>query len=79
MDNELGNNKVIGKKQTMRLLLEDEVKTVYIARDADSSVTNEVIELCKNKGVEIVYIDKMRELGDICGIEVNAATAAVLK
>lgn len=79
MNNELSNNKVIGKKQTMRLLLEDEVKTVYIAKDADSNVTSEVIELCKNKGVDLVYIDKMSELGELCGIEVNAATAAVLK
>lgn len=71
--------KVIGKKQTIRALSDNDVEIVFIAQDADSHVTKEIILLCENKGIDVVYISNMKELGKACGIDVNAAAAAVLK
>ncbi len=73
------NDKVIGKKQTIRALSDNNVEIVFIARDADPHVTQEIIMLCEKKGVDVKYISKMKELGKACGIDVNAAAAAVLK
>jgi len=80
MIDKLDQNKVvIGKKQTLRALLKNEAVKVYISKDADFHVTEPIVDVCKENGVEIIYFDNMRELGTACGIDVNAAAAAVLK
>jgi large subunit ribosomal protein L7A len=70
---------VIGKKQTLRALSKDDAKLIYISRDADIHVTKPIVDACKDKNVEIIYFDNMKDLGSECGIDVNAAAAAVLK
>ncbi len=70
---------VIGKKQTLRALSRDEAKLVYISKDADLHVTKVITDVCKEKNIEIIYYDSMKELGESVGISVNAAAAAVLK
>jgi large subunit ribosomal protein L7A len=70
---------VVGKKQTLRALLRDEAETVFLAKDADLHVTKEIADICKEKNVELIYYDSMKELGKSVGIGVNAAAAAVLK
>lgn len=70
--------KTIGTKQTMKALEKDKASVVFIARDAEEHVTAELKELCRKKGVEVVLVDSMRELGDACGIQVGAASAAIL-
>lgn len=80
MIDKLNQNKVvIGKKQTLRALLKNEAEKVYISKDADFHVTEPIVDVCKENGVEVIYFDNMRELGTACGIDVNAAAAAVLK
>lgn len=78
-ENLMHTKKVIGKKQTLRYLMKDEVELVYISKDADTRVTKDIIDVCNSKNIEIAYFDNMRELGKACGIDVNAAAAAVLK
>ena len=70
---------VIGKKQTLRALSRDEAKMVYLSKDADLHVTKPIADVCKEKNIEIIYYDSMKELGASVGISVNAAAAAVLK
>lgn len=72
-------NKIIGTKQVKRALQSDDVKIVFIANDADSRVVKDILELAKGKKLEVVYANNMRELGKACGIDVNAASAAILK
>lgn len=71
--------KVVGTKQAKRALDSDEIKLLYVAKDAEVFVVNELIELCKQKNIEIFYVDTMRELGKACGIDVSAAVVAILK
>lgn len=75
----LRNKIVIGKKQTLRFLSKDEVSKVFISKDADTHVTRDIIDMCKEKNIEIIYYNNMKELGKACNIDVNAAAAAVLK
>lgn len=71
------NNKVVGIKQTKRALEKGGVSYVYVARDADAGLLRPIVELCKFKGLEIKEVQTMSELGQICGIAVGAAVAAV--
>ncbi|WP_422448998.1 L7Ae/L30e/S12e/Gadd45 family ribosomal protein [Thermoanaerobacterium sp. DL9XJH110] len=70
--------KTIGTKQTMKALEKDRVSVVFIAQDAEEHVVAGLKELCRQKGIEVVPVATMKELGDACGIEVGAASAAIL-
>lgn len=72
-------NKIVGAKQVKRALKNEEIETVFIAKDAEKEITNEIAQLCNNEGIEVIYVDNMRKLGDACGIDVNAAVAALIK
>lgn len=71
--------KVIGKKQTQKALSKGQVKKIYIAQDADKTVINGIVNICKDKNIEIIYIESMKKLGKNFGIDVKAAVAATLK
>lgn len=73
------DNKVVGAKQVKRALMTSEVELVYIAKDAESKVTDEIIGFCNEKHIQIIQIDNMKILGDACGININAAVAALIK
>lgn len=73
------NSKVIGMKQTLKALENEEVKVLYVAKDAQGKVTIRAIELAKSQEVPVVYIDTMEELGSVCDVEVKTATAALIK
>ncbi|NLS44818.1 MAG: 50S ribosomal protein L7Ae-like protein [Firmicutes bacterium] len=74
----MARRKAIGTKQTIKALERGEAKTVYLAEDAEKRVTKSVLELCKANGVEITYVNTMAQLGKACGIEVGAASVAIL-
>jgi large subunit ribosomal protein L7A len=73
------DNKVVGAKQVKRSLITLDVELVYIAKDAEKKVTEEIIEFCNEKQIPIVQIESMRILGDACGININAAVAALIR
>lgn len=70
--------KVIGIKQTMKSLQKNEVVTLYIAKDAENRVTEPIETQAKAKGIQIIKVPSMKELGKAFGIEVGAAVAAIL-
>ena len=70
--------KVIGAKQAKRAVTAGEAREVYIARDAEVRVVAPIRELCAERGVNVIEIETMAELGKACGIEVGAAVAAVV-
>lgn len=73
------DNKVVGIKQVKRAINNSETSTVFVAEDADKAITADVLKLCENKQIQIVHVDNMDELGKACGIDINAAVAALLK
>lgn len=73
------DNKIVGLKQVRRALHSKNIEAIYIAKDAEDKVTIKIIETCNEKHIPIFYVDTMKELGDACGIDVNAAFAALLK
>lgn len=75
----LSGKKVIGIKQTSKSLKNGLGKVLYIAKDSDEHLISPVIKLAENESVEVKYVDTMKELGKLCGIDVGAAVALILK
>ena len=71
--------KVIGLKQSMRAIEQDEALMVYIAKDANSALTTPVIELCNEKNIAVKYTETSRELGLVNGISVCATVVCIMK
>lgn len=79
MVDRLLGKKVIGIKQSTKSLESGEGKTLYVAKDAQVELVKHVLEVATSVKVETVYVDTMRDLGKLCGIDVGAAVALVLK
>ena len=72
-------NKVIGVKQVKNALKSGRADMVYVADDADTSVTQSIFEMCRENGIEPIIVETRKELGRACGIDVCTAAAATLK
>ena len=79
MVDRLLGKKVIGIKQSVKALKNGLGKTLYVAKDADDKLTQPIIELAKTSGVDVVFINTMKELGKLCGIDVGSAVTLILK
>jgi large subunit ribosomal protein L7A len=73
------SKKTVGLKQSLKVLRKGQVKTVIIARDADEKIIKEVLAICEEDSIEVLYVDEMKELGKACNIDVGAAVVCVLK
>ncbi|NLJ99905.1 MAG: 50S ribosomal protein L7Ae-like protein [Clostridia bacterium] len=72
-------SRVFGTKQTSKAVQNGRAKVVYIARDAENHVVDPLMKTCKEKGIEVVMVDSMKELGNACNIDVGAASAALIQ
>lgn len=71
--------RVVGTKQTLKALQDDEVQTLFIAKDANMNVLEDVLTIAKNNDINVDYVDSMEQLGRACNIKVKTATAALIK
>lgn len=71
--------KVVGIKQSIKAIKSGEGKTVYVANDADMKLIQQVEKLANENSLEVIHVNSMTELGKLCGIDVGAASAVVLK
>lgn len=71
--------KTVGTKQTLKAVERGQAQVVFLAQDADERVLQELAELCRGKGIEIIYVESMTALGKACGIQVGAASAAIIE
>ncbi len=75
----IGSDRLLaGARETVRALKRGRAAAVYIASDADKSVTAPVEAAAENASVRIIYIDSMAELGKSCKIARPASAAARL-
>jgi large subunit ribosomal protein L7A len=70
--------RVVGTKQTLRVLENGTAKVLYVAKNAQKQVTIRAIELAESKNIPVVYIETMEELAQACDVEVKTATAALI-
>ena len=69
---------IVGAKQLRKALRAGRVRQVYLAENADPAVTEPLALACSENCIPIAWIRSMSELGRACGIDVGAATAAVV-
>ena len=70
--------RTVGTKQTLRAVERGQAVSVFVARDAESHVVRHLVALCRQRGVPIHEVETMHALGRACGVEVGAASAAIL-
>lgn len=75
----LSGKKVIGIKQTSKSLKGGLGKVLYVAEDSDEHLISPLVKLAEEFSVEVMYVSTMKELGRLCGIDVGAAVALILK
>jgi large subunit ribosomal protein L7A len=68
----------IGTKQTTKMVEMGKAIEVFVAKDAEPRITAKIVNLCKKMGVQVTYVESMKQLGKACGIEVGAAMAAAV-
>ena len=74
-----GGRKVVGTKQVLRAMKAGTVSRVYAANDADTFIYQQVVRGAEDAGIPCVRVPSMKELGMICGVDVPAAAAGLLK
>jgi len=80
MQNDLkGSRFYVGIKQSTAAILDGRAQKAYIALDADEHIKQPFIQLCKENIVPICYMDTKEQLGKVCGIDVGAACAVILR
>ncbi|MDD3704647.1 MAG: ribosomal L7Ae/L30e/S12e/Gadd45 family protein [Clostridiaceae bacterium] len=71
------HSRIVGLKQTVKAIKNGTTKKVYLAKDADEFIKKSVLDVCSDKDIQIIYVNNMKELGDACGIDIGASTAAI--
>lgn len=74
---ESAKNRIVGTKQTLKAIEKGLAQKVFIASDAEVRITGPVVDLCREKGIDVITVDSMKDLGKACGIEVGCAVAAL--
>lgn len=71
-------HRTVGTKQTLRAVERGQAERVFVARDADAHVLRQLLTLSRLRGLPIREVESMQVLGRACGVEVGAASAAIL-
>ena len=69
--------KVVGVKQSKKVIRDGGAKQVFIAADAERRITDPIRALCEQHNVEVTRVSSMKQLGEAVGIAVGAAVVAV--
>ncbi|WP_273129032.1 50S ribosomal protein L7ae-like protein [Metabacillus sp. HB246100] len=70
---------IVGTKQSVKALLNNEVREIIIAEDADHRIIQKIIQTAKQQQVPLTKVASMKKLGRACGIEVGAAAVAIIQ
>jgi large subunit ribosomal protein L7A len=81
MINELADGKpmAVGIRQTIKAIEDGRALKVFLAQDADSDLTAQILQAAKDKKIPAVFVATMQELGRACKIQVPASAAAIIK
>ena len=72
-------DKVIGMKQSKKMILAGRAAKVYVAHDSDPQIQDLFWDLCSRAGISVNDESTLSQLGKACGINVGAAVVTLLK
>ncbi len=78
LDELKGQTKVIGTKQVKKAITKGEAVSIFLANDAEPHIIEPIKELCREHNINYIIVDTMEQLGKACGIDVGAATVALI-
>lgn len=65
----------VGYKQAVRALNENKASKVFVAEDCDDHIKDGVSKIAMQSNTPVFFISTMKELGNMCKIEVGASCA----
>lgn len=68
---------VVGFKQVKKVILAGVCEKIYLADDCSPNISDGLRSLAG--GIEIISVPTMRELGNLCEIDVSASCAAQIR
>lgn len=74
-----GEQKLVGIKQCTKAVKEGIVSHAFVAKDVAPAISEPFLSLCFRKNIPVTEIATKKELGELCGIDVKASVAVVLK
>lgn len=74
-----GEQKLVGIKQCTKAVEEGLVSHAFVAEDVAPTIVEPFLRLCSKKNIPVTGIPTKKELGELCGIDVKASVAVVLK
>ena len=69
----------VGYKQALRALNDNKALKVFVAEDCDSNIKTSIEKAAHENDIQFFFVPTMKELGEMCEIEVGASCAVVLK
>lgn len=69
----------VGIKQATKAVKNGTALKAYVANGVNPHMRNEFVKLCKKSGVPIDVVRNPEELGVMCGIDVKASVAVVIR
>ena len=68
-----------GFKEVLKSMEKNLVEKLFIAEDSSASIRDRLKDAATKNHCNVFYTETMKELGKLCGIDVGASCAAVLK
>lgn len=75
----LVGKKVIGIKQASKAINNGKGTALYVAEDAERKLIIPLLELACSNNIKVIKIDNMRNLGKMCGIDVQSSATLILE
>ena len=69
----------VGQKQTARAAANGTAEKVFLAEDCERRIRESVENAAASCGAALFYIPTMKELGEMCGIDVGSSCAVITK
>ncbi len=70
---------MVGLKQSVKAMSSGLAKSIYIAKNTDPVIVSDLEKTATENDVGVIYVDTMKELGTMCGINVGASCAVTIR
>ena len=71
--------RVVGVRQVLRALKEDELERVFLALDAAPNLRGQIEDAAREKEIPVQMVATMEEMAQLCRVDVPSAAAGLRK
>jgi Ribosomal protein HS6-type (S12/L30/L7a) len=70
---------VVGTRRLSKAIECGNIACAYVAMDADLFIVRKITDLCAANDVRLIQVPTMKELGQVCSVQVPTASAGLRK